>query len=414
MSNGEIIACRECDLLQRVPQGPGVVRCARCKAELLKISPGSFERTLAYTVAAVCLFIVANSFSIIRIEVGGNHQATTLVGAAKALWEQGMPEIGMLVFLTTFLVPAGQLAAILYLLLPMRWGLLLPGARHVLSFWDHVQPWSMIEVFMLGVFVSVVKLASLAHVVPGVALWAFCGLVVAIPAIASAMDPHDLWSRIMKPASASSSASMPPTAAEAGWLVCHTCGLVSRAVPGEEPLRCPRCGNRLHIRKHDSIARTWALVIAAAILYIPANVLPVMNTSSLFGFERDTIMSGVVYLWTSGDAPLALLVFFASITVPVLKLIALTVLLISVQRHSTWQPLQRAKLYRLVEFVGRWSMLDIYVVTLMATLVQLQSLASITAGPGALAFGAVVVLTMFAALSFEPRLIWDPMRAKNA
>jgi len=142
--------------------------------------------------------------------------------------------------------------------------------------------------------------------------------------------------------------------------------------------------------------------------------LPVMNTSSLFGSERDTIMSGVVYLWVSGDAPLALLVFFASITVPVLKLLALVVLLVSVQRRSTWQPQQRAKLYRLVEFVGRWSMLDIYVVTLMAALVQLQSLATITAGPGAVAFGAVVVLTMFAALSFDPRLIWDPVKAKNA
>jgi paraquat-inducible protein A len=142
-------------------------------------------------------------------------------------------------------------------------------------------------------------------------------------------------------------------------------------------------------------------------LYIPANVLPVMETNSLFGFEKDTILSGVVYLWTSGSWPLALLVFFASITVPLLKLIALAFLLASVQFRSTWRPDQRARLYRIVEFIGRWSMLDIYAVTILVALVHLRGLATIIAGPGAAAFGAVVVLTMFAAMSFDPRLIWD-------
>jgi paraquat-inducible protein A len=413
MSNGEIIACHECDFLQRAPEGPGVARCARCGAVLFRSSPGSFERTLAYALTAVTLFVLANAFPILRMEVSGNSNETTLLGAVRALQEQGKPEIAVLVFLTTFLIPAAQLAAMVYLLLPLKWGRILPGVPHVLSFLGRVRPWGMVEVFMLGVLVSVVKLHSLAHVVLGVALWAFCGLVVAMPAMAAAFDPRELWRRVMAPGSGSAMSSVPVTAADAGWLVCHTCGLVSRPGRGDAEARCPRCGDRLHARKHNSIARTWALLIAAAILYIPANLLPVMNTSSLFGSERDTIMSGVVYLWTSGDPPLALLVFFASITVPVLKLIALVVLLVSVQRRSTWQPEQRAKLYRLVEFVGRWSMLDIYVVTLMAALVQLKSLATITAGPGAVAFGAVVVLTMFAAMSFDPRLIWDPMRAKN-
>jgi paraquat-inducible protein A len=413
MSKNEIIACHECDLLQRAPGRSGVARCARCGAVLFRSSPGSFERTLAYTLTAVTLFALANAFPILRMEVGGNHNATTLLGAVRALLDQDMPEIAVLVFLTTFLIPAAQLAAMLYLLLPLQWGRMLPGVPQVLSLLGHIRPWAMVEVFMLGVLVSIVKLHSLAHVVLGIALWAFCGLIVAMPAMASAFDPRELWHRIMAPASGSAMTAIPLTAADAGWLVCHTCALVSRAGRVDAEARCPRCGDPLHSRKHNSIARTWALLIAAVIMYIPANVLPVMNTSSLFGSERDTIMSGVVYLWTSGDPPLALLVFFASITVPVLKLIALTVLLVSVQRRSTWQPQQRAKLYRLVEFVGRWSMLDIYVVTLMAALVQLQSLATITAGPGAVAFGAVVVLTMFAAMSFDPRLIWDPMRAKN-
>ena len=171
---------------------------------------------------------------------------------------------------------------------------------------------------------------------------------------------------------------------------------------------CPRCGATLHQRKPDSIQRTWALLIAAYILYIPANLLPMMVTTSPRGTENDTIMSGVIYLWTSGSWPLALLVFLASITIPLAKLISLTLLAWSVQRRSTWQPEQRARIFRLVEIVGRWSMLDVYVVTIMAALVQMQPLAAIDAGPAAIAFGAVVVLTLLAASSFDPRLIWDP------
>ena len=201
----------------------------------------------------------------------------------------------------------------------------------------------------------------------------------------------------------------PVIAAARGLLSCHVCGLLSRAGHSGGTLHCPRCSAALHFRKPDSVARSWAFLIAAYILYIPANVLPIMQTSSLFGAQDDTIMSGIIYLWHSGSWDLALVVFIASIMVPLLKLIAMTLLLVSVQRRSTWQPVQRAKLYRIVELVGRWSMLDIYVVSILAALVQIGSLATINAGPAALAFGAVVVLTMFAAMEFDPRLIWDPL-----
>ena len=203
-----------------------------------------------------------------------------------------------------------------------------------------------------------------------------------------------------------------PTAADYGLAVCHACHQLAR-LPADGHGRCPRCDSALHLRKPDSISRAWALVIAAVILYIPANLLPVMETDSLFGAQADTIMSGVVYLWTSGSPPLAALVFFASIVVPGAKLIALMLLLVTAQRRSTWQPLQRAKLYRVVEFVGRWSMLDMYVVALLVALVQLQGLATIHPGPGAIAFGAVVVITMFAAEAFDPRLIWDPLKDRH-
>ena len=206
---------------------------------------------------------------------------------------------------------------------------------------------------------------------------------------------------------------MTQSAAGLGYCSCHVCNLVSRRERAAVPAHCPRCGASLHFRKPDSVSRCWALLIAAYILYIPANLLTIMETGSLFSYRRDTIISGVFELWSSGSWVIAVIVFVASIMIPILKLISLTLLLVSVQRRSRWHPLQRLRLYRLVELVGRWSMLDIYVVTLLAALVQLGSIATVKAGPGALAFGAVVVLTMLASMQFDPRLIWDPLQKER-
>lgn len=212
----------------------------------------------------------------------------------------------------------------------------------------------------------------------------------------------------MTPARGSDAPAVPvATASAAGLLVCHACGQISRPAPAPMQSMCPRCGSELHRRKPASLARTWAFLIAALILYVPANTLPVMRSSSLFGAQQDTIWSGIVFLWLDGSWHLAVLVFVASIVVPLAKLLVLGTLALSVQLRSTARPLLRTRLYRGLEFIGRWSMLDIYVVTLLVGLVQLQSVASVRAGPGAVAFGAVVVLTMLASLSFDPRLIWD-------
>ncbi|WNV06876.1 paraquat-inducible protein A [Candidatus Methylospira mobilis] len=181
---------------------------------------------------------------------------------------------------------------------------------------------------------------------------------------------------------------------------------------------CPRCGSSLHLRKPDSLTRTWALTLTAYILYIPANLLPIMTVKMSGRGEADTILSGVKALIVGGMWPLALVVFFASITVPVLKLLALTGLLLSVQVKSNWRPRERTVIYRLTELIGRWSMIDIFVITILVALVQMGSLSTIDAGPGAVAFAGVVVITMFAAMSFDPRLIWDnlenqPMKEKE-
>jgi paraquat-inducible protein A len=172
-------------------------------------------------------------------------------------------------------------------------------------------------------------------------------------------------------------------------------------------LRCPRCGERLHRRKPDSIQRTWALVIAAVFCYVPANLLPIMTVTSLGQTQSDTIMSGVIFLFAHGMWPLALVVFVASVLVPLMKLVILIYLLISVRIRSIRRPRDRTRLYRITEAVGRWSMVDVYVVTILVALVRLGNLATIEAESGAIFFAAVVVITMFAAMSFDPRIIWD-------
>ena len=203
------------------------------------------------------------------------------------------------------------------------------------------------------------------------------------------------------------------TAMEAGLQSCDTCGLLSRPAAGDEEPQCPRCDEELRFRKRDSIQRTWGYLIAAAVCYIPANLLPVLNTTTAGGTDSDTILQGVVLLWSPTGWPLSIIVLVASIMIPSAKILALGYLLITTQRGSIRNNAQRIRLYRMVEFIGRWSMVDVFVDTFTAALIQLQPLMSVEPGPGLVFFAAVVVLTMMAVESFDPRLIWDSAIAKE-
>jgi paraquat-inducible protein A len=194
-----------------------------------------------------------------------------------------------------------------------------------------------------------------------------------------------------------------PRAVHAGLAGCHTCGKVSPVTLGD----CPRCGSHLHLRKPDSIQRTIALMIAATALYIPANILPIMTVVELGDVSETTIFSGMMRFWNQGAYPIAIVIFTASILIPLLKIIALTWLCLAASGKLQPSPGMLGKIYWFTELLGRWSMVDIFVVGILVALVQLGNYMTITPGPGALAFAAVVVLTMFAAMSFEPRLLWD-------
>ncbi|MGE6493095.1 paraquat-inducible protein A [Cupriavidus metallidurans] len=423
MTHGKLIACHECDLLQReviVPEG-GALRCRRCSAQLYRELPNSLDRALAFSLAAVVLFAVANLYSIVGLSVSGTVVETTLLGAVSELYLDGKWPIAGLVFLTTVLMPVLQTASMLWLLIPLKFNCVPWGGPAIFRLCRFCQPWGMTEVLILGLLVALVKLSAIASVVVGPALWSFAALMLVLAAAGSAFDTRHLWSRVAavehtvaEPDLDEASLQGSFTAAQCGLALCHDCGLLASLPADGHTFDCPRCGAAMHLRKPASLSRTWAFLVAAMVMYIPANMLPVMYTNSLFGAENDTILSGVVYLWTSESWPLALVVFVASIAVPMLKILALGYLTISTQVHSRWYPVERTRIYRMVEFVGRWSMLDIYVITMLVALVRFQTLATIQAGNAAIAFGAVVVLTMFAAMAFDPRLIWDEVERDHA
>ena len=196
-------------------------------------------------------------------------------------------------------------------------------------------------------------------------------------------------------------------AIDADLLVCHECHKLNKLEPDSRRQFCSRCGGVIHARRPDSLVRTWALLLTAAILYIPANLLPIMTVNSLGQGQSDTIMSGIVELANLGMLPIAAVVFIASILVQIFKMVGISLLLYSVQRHQPMSVRQRIVMYRFIEWIGRWSMLDIFVIAILVAVVRFGNLASIEPGLGAMAFASVVILTMLAALTFDPRLIWD-------
>jgi len=272
--------------------------------------------------------------------------------------------------------------------------------RRVFALAEKLRPWSMIDVFVFGVFVAYVKLGDVVTIGLAVGVYALLALTFVLVWMDSALDREAVWERLDHQNRADGSCR-----GSAGLIGCETCGLVS--VPRLDDPRRRRCESVLHERKPDSVARTWALVIAAAVLYLPANYYPVLTVVQLGAGAPSTILGGVEELLAARQYPLAALVFFASILVPLLKLVGLSLMLITIQTGRVGWLRDRTRLYHIVRFIGRWSMIDIFMESLLGALVVFGSVITIEPGVGAVAFCGVVILTMFAAETFDPRLMWD-------
>lgn len=407
----ELAECHDCGLLQRLAtaaDAPHGQACRRCHASF-----GHGRRGLATAfpllATGLVLFALAQSFPVMGIALEGLSQQARIESGPVGLFDHGLSPLALLVLVTSILAPLFRLLANFYVLGRLHLGRRPAHLAIVFRLSERLRAWSMLDVLLLGTLIAFTKLHDLAPTEAGVGLWALALLVLLLAVQDSLLDRQGVWSALP---SAAPATAIDDVRHGAGCLVCGLFNAV--AEDAARPERCARCRARLFRRKPDSIARTWALVLAGVILYLPANVYPALTVISFGRGEPSTILGGVIELTTGEDWPLALLIFTASVAVPVLKLVGLAALLLSTQFGLNSHRLDRTRLYRLIEFIGRWSMIDVFVAALLTALVTLGRVATIEPGPGILAFGAVVVVTMLAAESFDPRLIWDAAEVPDA
>lgn len=395
--------CPDCGLLQHLPPPkPHHIRlCVRCRRSFGDgANHDSAARALALT--ALILFLLANLYPFMGLEYSGRSNSIHLgTGVESVADYHGLAPVALFVLAVSILAPLARMAALGLVLFGLKRGDNSARLANLLHFADRVRPWAMLDVVLIGSLITVTKIHDMASVTLGAGFYTLAMLVVVLAFLELSIDRTALWQRI-HPSPAGDTTPGPD------WHGCGECGMVQP--PGK---RCVRCGHRLHRRKPGSLHRTGALVATGFILYLPANLYPVLTVIMLGRGQPSTIFGGVLELAASRDWPLAVIVFVASILVPLLKLFGLALLVLSARRGSARSLVGRTRLFRLIELVGRWSSVDILVAALLTALVTLGNLAEVIPGYGVLAFGSVVFVTMLATDLFDPRLIWDAAGENN-
>ncbi|MFV0283333.1 MAG: paraquat-inducible protein A [Castellaniella sp.] len=397
-----LIACPHCDTLhvRLDPGGRGRAECRCCGMVLYKAGGLSLEQSLALGWACLIVFAIAQWFPLARLSLQGLDLSLTYWQALYLCWERDYYGISVMTGLVGFWIPLLQIALTLWAMQTIVSRRPAADLARVLRLLERLAPWSMATVLILALLVSVVKVAGLLRlqIEPGmVGFFVLCFLLTGL----GSWNARALWRH------AEDAGIVPVSGAHGQGRVCDDCGCIQTP---QASGRCLRCGAAMRHARHGDAAQVWALLIAAAVFYVPANVLPVMEIRTVMGESGHTILGGVIELWQYGSWDLAIIVFVASVMVPVTKLLALAFLLLRNQPMGVRVQRQRTRLYAAVEFVGQWSMLDVFVVVLMAAMANFPGLSQIDVGPAALNFGAVVVLTMAAAMRYDPRRGWDALR----
>lgn len=381
--------------------------CYNCNAVLHSGHGRWLNTASAVVAAALVLFFISNYFPFLTLEVGGQEQTATILDGVGALMDRGYWLLAGLVFTTIFLFPLLEIFAYLFLLVPYSFNKQLPGQRHALRWMIRAQTWSMLEIFLLSTVVTSVKLTDMAELRLGIGGYAFFVLVALLLLAYTKLDRRKLWAWM-------NTNNYFHTVENEYAYDCDICqALVGESIV-EATHTCPRCKSEIHKRIPHSMQKTFALLLAATVLYVPANILPMMTYTSFGITESDTIFSGVVELIAEDLWWIATIVFIASIVVPITKLVIMYYLLWAVKAKITRGTQHRAALFRLTEVIGRWSMVDVFVVTLLVALVQFGFIYTVEPGSAIIAFGTVVVLTMIAAETFDPRLLWDAKDEEEA
>jgi len=399
------MACPDCGLVQLLPPSKArqVAECGRCRCVLAGPATGRIAAPLALAVAALLLMVPACIAPLMAVSTYGAQRESWLTSSAVAFWRDGFESLALAVGLLSVALPFVFLILLIWVLGSLQfrrdesptersWN---PRVLGALFRWtQHLRPWVMVEVFLIGCFVSYSRIQVVAAVDVEAGGWCLIAATLALLLALARLDEHTIWESLQ-----------PAEPDGPNPISCKECNLlVGETVPGQ---RCPRCRATLHLRKPDSIRRTTALVLAGYLLYIPANMLPVLTTVRFGREEQNTILSGVVELARNDLWPLAVIVFAASIVLPLVKLLGLTWMLISTRLRSARFLVGRTRFYRMIDTVGRWSNIDVFAVSLLLALLQFGALTTVHAGAGLVAFAAVVVLTMMATSVFDARLMWD-------
>ena len=414
------LACRDCGQIHRAGGEllrRGALRCRRCGTMLWRAPSARLADPRAFAVTAAILLVLANTFPLFAVSAAGDHRSGVIAAAAAALFPYGnaISAVGGLVAVIAIAIPVLYIALTVITLAYLDAGGQAPRRRpaHLPAAWRwaiRLRPWSMLDVFVLGAVVAYTRLGQLAEVAVAVGGYALAGFVLVQVLIEQTLGRYRVWRLLDDPAKYSPAPGEP-------WMLCLDCDLVvglRHAATGGPRRHCPRCGARLEPRRPGSLAFAAALTLAGFILYLPANLLPVLTITRFGRSETYTILGGVRDLAQAGLWPLALLVLLASIVVPVLKLAGLSWCLAAIRLRSARLLRQRTIFYRFIDYIGRWSNIDVFVVAIVTALIQFGTFSTVEPGPGIAAFAAVVVLTMIAADAFDPRLMWDAAARSRA
>ena len=377
-----------------------------------------FRFVISCGIAALLFYILAVTAPFLGLSAYGRMQMANIEAGPLQLAQQGYNLVGFLVLAVTVIIPGVKLGLLLVTLIGLKISWVSPqGLKGLFRWYGAITPWAMIDVYLLGFLVAYTRLIAIATVHLDTALYALIGLMISMAAADAAMDTEAVWRALDTAETKADERHARPHHSERSpsgniseLIGCHCCDLVNWAAQGQ---RCRRCHTVLHVRKANSLGRSWALLVAGGIFFLPANLYPVMVMTELAAQRPYTIMGGIRDLLTAGLWPLAALVFFASITIPLLKLVILGYMLVQTQAGSTKHLIGRTRAFRVIEFVGRWSMIDVFVLSLLVALVRFGQFANFIAQIGAPCFAAVVVLTMFAVEAFDPRLMWDACGSRS-
>ena len=412
--------CPGCDLLlHEIQPTPGhTVVCPRCHRRLHREQPDSIRRTLAIAASGMLLFLPANFLPLMNLAVLGRRTGSSLFTASLSMFGQGQPFVGLIVLLTGFVFPLLTLSLLFWVSAGLFMGWKARWMPDFMRWYQHLSDWAMTDVYLIGVFVTIIKMNHTADIHFNTGFFCFIGLVMLTVAAQASVDKPLFWELLEgkekgRQLQEYSVSTLARTGKEAGLVLCHTChktlpaSLLAQQRRHHGNILCPRCGEIMHPRKQGSINRTWAFICTAIILSLPANLMPIMEVEFFGQSTTNTIMDGIIFFFQEGSYGIGLIILTASILVPLFKITGMILILLSIRYNWTSWLRHKSFMFRFIEFIGRWSMLDIFVIALLCALVQFGYISTISAAPAALYFTCVVLCTMFAAISFDLRLLWD-------